>query len=201
MQNSPHLGNLFVISGPSGVGKDTLVARIFNDNKILNQVKLQKSTSVTSRKPRKGEIEGRDYFFRSKENIKNMIKNNELLEWNEYAGNIYGTPKFFIEQQLSKCKNTLLCIDVNGAMNVKRYYQNSKLIFILPPSFKILRNRLQKRGTDNPDQIEKRLDIVKSELRFKDKFDKIVVNDKLDIASKEVVDFIYKSCKITNSCK
>ena len=80
MQNSPHLGNLFVISGPSGVGKDTLVARIFNDNKILNQVKLQKSTSVTSRKPRKGETEGRDYFFRSKENIKNMIKNNELLE-------------------------------------------------------------------------------------------------------------------------
>jgi guanylate kinase len=80
MQNSPHLGNLFVISGPSGVGKDTLVARIFNDNKILNQVKLQKSTSVTSRKPRKGEIEGRDYFYRSKENIKNMIKNNELLE-------------------------------------------------------------------------------------------------------------------------
>ena len=86
-------------------------------------------------------------------------------------------------------------------MNVKRYYQNSKLIFILPPSLKILRNRLKKRGTDNPDQIEKRLDIVKSELRFKDKFDKIVVNDKLDIASKEVVDFIYKSCKITNSCK
>ena len=71
----------------------------------------------------------------------------------------------------------------------------------MPPSLKILKNRLKNRGTDNPDQIEKRLDIVKSELRFKDKFDKIVVNDKLDIASKEVVDFIYKSCKITNSCK
>ncbi|MDO5329684.1 MAG: guanylate kinase [Coriobacteriia bacterium] len=185
------MSNLYVISGPSGVGKDTLVALVFE--RIPN---LKSSVSVTSRPPRKGEKEGREYFFKSKEEVKELINNGGLAEWNEYAGNIYGTPKSFIDEQLKEGNDILLSIDVNGAFNIKKHYPDSILIFILPPSIDELRKRLLNRGTETEEQIERRLSIAEAEIKRSSEFTYRIVNDKIEEAANKIVKYIANDNKL-----
>lgn len=184
------IGNLFVISGPSGVGKDTLMALIFK--KIPN---LNRWVTATTRSPRDGEVDGRNYFFKSSSEFKNMIDNGELVEFNEFAGNFYGTPKQYAKEMLKAGKDIITAIDVHGAENVKKEFSDAHLIFIEPPSLEELSSRLIKRGTESPEYIEQRLAIVGSELQKKDKFDISIVNDDLDRACQEIVDFIKQFLK------
>lgn len=179
------LGNLFVISGPSGVGKDTLMAFVLS--KIPS---LKRWITVTSRKPRKGEVEGKDYFFLSKNDFKRLIDEGGLVEWNEFAGNFYGTPKKFADQNIKLNNNVVACVDVNGALNIKKEFPNAHLIFIAPPSLEVLRKRLENRGTESCEQIEERLNIVVSELEKSNFFDKSIINDDLFIAQNELLDTI-----------
>ena len=179
------MSNLYVISGPSGVGKDTLMALVFK--RVPN---LVSSVSVTSRAPRPGEEEGREYFFKSKDETQKMIQNGELIEWNEFAGNIYGTSKAFVEDKLAQGFDILFCIDVNGAANIKKAYPEAKLIFIEPPSIEVLQERLAGRGTETEDQINSRLAVAESELKRRNEFDKIVINNDLETAANEIINYI-----------
>lgn len=184
------IGNLFVISGPSGVGKDTLMALIFN-----RLSKLNRWVTCTTRKPRPNEVDGQNYFFKTPDEFKLMIDNNELVEFNEFAGNFYGTPKQYAVDMLNKGKDIITAIDVNGAQNVKKAFPQAHLIFIEPPSIDELRARLLKRGTESAEYIEKRLAIVSSELSKKDMFDICIVNDSLDAATNSIVDYINQFSK------
>lgn len=179
------MSNLYVISGPSGVGKDTLMAFVFE--RIPS---LVGSISVTTRKPRPGEKDGREYFFKSKDEVEEMIRHNELIEWNEFAGNIYGTSKQFVEEKLSNGHDILFCIDVNGAANIKKVYPEAKLIFIAPPSIDTLKMRLTSRGTESDEQIESRLAVAKSELDRQNEFDITVINDNIETAVNEIINYI-----------
>lgn len=147
---------------------------------------------MTSRKPREGEVEGVDYFFKTKNEMKHLIEQGQLVEWNEYADNIYGTPKKFVEKNLQSGNNVVTCIDVNGAFNVQKVFPNAQLIFIKPPSIEELKNRLLSRGTETPEQVEKRLNILESELQCVSKFDYCIINDCLDDAVNELFEIISK---------
>lgn len=146
--------------------------------------------TCTTRKPREGEVEGKQYFFKTPQEFKFMIDNNQLVEWNEFADNFYGTPKKFAEENLTSGKNIITAIDVNGAMNVKQAFNNAILIFIEPPSLEELKNRLVKRGTESIEYIEKRLAIVSSEIDKKDKFDITFINDNLQHCADNISLFI-----------
>ena len=141
-------GALVVLSGPSGSGKDTVIERLkeYNDNFWV-------SISATSREPRPGEEDGISYYFKSKEEFKAMIDNDELLEYNYYNGNYYGTPKGKIEKYLKEGINVILVIDVNGALSIKKKLPEAVFIFLIPPSMRDLIKRLKKRGTESNDKI------------------------------------------------
>ena len=177
--------NLFVISGPSGVGKDTLMALIFKQIPSL-----KKWVTCTTRPPREGEVDGVQYFFKTPEEFKQMIDNDELVEHNEFAGNFYGTPKAFAKEMLEAGENIITAIDVHGAENVKKEFPQAHLIFIEPPSLEELRGRLLKRGTESPEYIEKRLAIVKSELDKKPLFDATFCNDDLKKCCEQITSYI-----------
>lgn len=178
--NSP--GKIFVISAPSGCGKTTLCKKVLND-----KLNLRHSISVTTRLPRKGEREGVDYFFVSAEEFIAMIDAGELLEYEDNFGYLYGTPKKFVDEILKKGKNVLLSIDVKGAMNVRKLYPSqSVLIFIMPPSVDALKKRLESRMADTSHAISGRLKIAKKEIAYKDKYDYLIVNDRLDTAYKKL---------------
>ena len=177
MTNSIKKGTLFVISGPSGVGKGTLVKMLRE-----NTAEIRISVSATTRSPRPGETNGVHYFFLTKDDFKNKIELGEFLEWAEFSGNLYGTNKKFVEKKLEEGQNIILEIDVQGALQVKNKLENAILIFIEPPCFEELQSRLFKRRTESEEEIQKRLSIVKSELEQKKKFNYTVVNDNLDIA-------------------
>jgi len=177
MVNSTKKGTLFVISGPSGVGKGTLVSMLREKHP---EIKL--SVSATTRNPRTGEINGVHYFFLTKEDFKNRIELGEFLEWAEFSGNFYGTNKKFVEKMLEEGQSIILEIDVQGAVQVKSQLKDAVLIFIEPPSFDELKSRLVKRSTESEEEIQKRLSAVKRELEQKKEFNYIVVNDNLDIA-------------------
>lgn len=187
------LGNLFVISGPSGVGKDTLMALIFQRIPSLNRW-----VTVTTRTPREGEVDGQNYFFKSPEEFKNLIDNNELVEFNEFAGNFYGTPKKYVVDMLEQGKDIITAIDVHGAQNVKLAFSDAHLIFIEPPSLEVLKQRLINRGTESSEYIEQRLAIVGSELQKKDLFDICIINDNLEEALQELIDYINKITSLKN---
>ncbi|NQU95682.1 MAG: guanylate kinase [Candidatus Omnitrophica bacterium] len=183
-------GRIFVISAPSGSGKTTIC------KKVLKKVKsLTPSVSVTTRRPRKGEKNKRDYYYVSRRSFKEKIKKGSLLEWEENFGYFYGTPKRFAIAELKKGKNLLLSIDVKGAMQVKKKFPESTLIFIRPPSFKELSRRLTSRNTDKPREIARRLKIAKAELKFMPKYNYAVTNDKLENAILKVVSIIKKESK------
>lgn len=177
MANSVKKGTLFVISGPSGVGKGTLVSMLREKHP---EIKL--SVSATTRNPRPGEINGTHYFFLTKEDFKNRIELGEFLEWAEFSGNLYGTNKNFVEKMLEDGQNIILEIEVQGALQVKNKLKDVILIFIEPPSFEELKERLIKRCTETEEEIQKRLAIVKKELEQKHEFNYVMINDNLDTA-------------------
>ncbi|HAA25623.1 MAG TPA: guanylate kinase, partial [Ruminiclostridium sp.] len=164
-------GLLVVVSGPAGVGKGTVVSRAREKNNNIVY-----SVSATSRKPRPGEVEGRNYFFVSRERFNEMIKNNELLEWVEYCGNFYGTPRAYVEEQLKKGRIVLLEIEVEGAGNIKRQYPECVSIFIAPPDPDELKRRITGRGTEPPDVIEKRMRRAKEEMERMSEYDYVIIN-------------------------
>jgi len=182
---------LFVVSAPSGCGKTTLCNKLLDDG-----LGLANSVSMTTRKPRPGEKKGIDYIFVSRRRFLNMIKRNAFLEHEENFGNLYGTPKRFVEDNLSKGINVLLNIDVKGAEKVKRSYKaDSVLIFILPPSIRALKTRLHLRKSDSPEEVDRRLSIARKEMAYKNRYDYKVVNDKLDDAYKAIKKIVLKEVK------
>ncbi|MBR3473875.1 MAG: guanylate kinase [Oscillospiraceae bacterium] len=171
-------GKLIVISGPSGAGKSTVVNRA-----IQGRTDMCFSTSVTTRSPRPGEVDGKDYFFIDQEHFQQMVERGELLEHASYVAHSYGTPRAFVEKQMDDGYNVILDIEVQGARQVKEKMPEAVLIFILPPSMEELRRRLESRGTDSGDVIEARLLRAKEELKEASIYDYIIVNDKIDDAA------------------
>lgn len=177
---------IFILSAPSGCGKTTLCKKLLKD-----KLKLHQSVSLTTRPPRRGERNGADYFFVNAKEFIRMIDAKELLEYEENFGFLYGTPKKAVEDLLNKGKNVLLSIDVKGAMNVRRNYpHNSVLIFVMPPSMEELKKRLESREADTAKAILNRLKVAKQEIAYKDKYDHIVINDKLNTAYKRLKEII-----------
>lgn len=174
-------GFLLVISGPSGSGKGTVCKKLFERNE-----NLVFSISATTRGPRKGEKEGVNYFFVEDDKFNEMISNNEFLEYAHVHGNKYGTPIRFVTDQVNKGEIVILEIDVQGAMQVKKAYSEAVFIFLIPPSMRELKNRIVKRGTETQKDIDIRLNNALEELKFVDKYDYIVMNDKLDDAVNKV---------------
>lgn len=180
------MNKLIVISGPSGVGKGTIV------NELLKKGDYALSISCTTRPPRTGEKEGVSYFFISKEKFLSLIAEDGFLEYDNHFENYYGTPKDFVEKQL-QTKNVILEIEVNGALKAKKSYPQAILIMILPPSVQELKSRLVGRGTESPDKIETRLGRMQYELSLRDKYDYIVINDDLERAVAEIEEIIKNS--------
>lgn len=174
-------GLLFVISGPSGVGKGTIVRKVMelSNNTIL-------SISATSRSIRPNEQEGISYFFISKEEFEKRINDGYFLEYQKVYDNYYGTPKQFVLDNLEKGINVILEIDIKGALEVKKNLPDAKMIFILPPSLKELKRRLTGRKSDSEEQISKRLSLAKPEIEQYTKFDYHVVNDDLQQTTKTI---------------
>ncbi|PSF38621.1 guanylate kinase [Aphanothece hegewaldii CCALA 016] len=170
-------GQLIVITGPSGVGKGTLV------HKLLERYpNLHLSVSATTRLPRAGEIDGKDYYFVSKEVFGQMIQEEKLLEWAEFAGNCYGTPRIAVEEKLQQNISVLLEIEIEGAKQIKQTFPKAFRIFILPPSFDELDHRLRQRGTETETAILRRLERAKEEIALKEEFDRQIINDDLETA-------------------
>ena len=176
---------LFVLSGSSGVGKGTVLKGFLEKNP-----NFMLSISCTTRAPRPGEVDGVNYFFISQEEFKNCIENNKFLEWAEFAGNFYGTKKKYINQCLAEGKDIILEIDTQGALQVKKQMPEAVLIFICPPSYEALENRLRGRHTEDEATIQKRLQQVKIELERAENFDYKIVNDNLDEAIKNLEEVI-----------
>lgn len=171
---------LFVMSAPSGAGKTTL-----KDLVIKEFPDMVYSISATTRAPREGEVDGTHYFFKSRDEFKRMIENNELVEWNEVHGNFYGTPKSFVEKMLSEGKRVLFDLDVFGKVNFDKVYPEAIGILILPPSLEILEQRLRNRHTDSDEVISLRLHNARKEIEFakqNGKYEYKIVNDNLDDA-------------------
>ena len=178
---------LFVISGPSGVGKGTLVKEILKEDP-----RLRLSVSCTTRLPREGEVDGREYFFITRSEFENRIRENDFLEYDEHFGNFYGTPRSFVERQLQG-HSIILEIDVVGGLNAKRMMpDDTVLIMIAPPSEEELVHRLKTRGAETEEQIHDRLVRVRYELSHSDLYDYIIVNDDLKTAKKQLVAAIDK---------
>lgn len=175
-------GVLFVISGPSGVGKGTINKMLFDE--FDGQVSF--SVSATTRGPREGEVDGTHYFFISRQEFENRVANNEFLEHAEYAGNCYGTPRSYVLKLLDEGVNVILEIDLQGAIQVKERMPESVSIFILPPSFEELESRLRGRGTETPEKIEKRLAAAKYEMEMAYTYDYRIVNDNLEEAYQQL---------------
>jgi len=171
-------GVLFVISGPSGVGKGTINQKLFAEFDGL----VAFSVSATTRDPREGEIDGKHYFFISRQDFENRIANNEFLEHAEFAGNCYGTPRSYVLKLLGDGVSVILEIDLQGAIQVKERMPESVSVFILPPSFEELESRLRGRGTETPEKIEKRLAAARHEIEMAHIYDYQIVNDDLDAA-------------------
>lgn len=173
-------GLKIVLSGPSGSGKGTIVKELIRDEQFLLSI------SATTRVPRQGEEEGVHYFFKTRDDFESMIANNELIEYAEFCGNYYGTPKAFIEESVKNGKDVILEIEVKGAMQIKKIYPEAIFIFVVPPSLVELENRLVGRNTEARDVIEQRLNRAKEELALYNQYDYVVVNDRLVDAIDEI---------------
>ncbi len=178
-------GNLFVISGPSGTGKGTLVARLM---KIIPNAWL--SISATTREPRPGEIAGVHYFFMDEDEFKSLVNNNGFLEWARVHDHYYGTPRSHIEEHIKQGSQVILEIDVQGALQIRKALPDCHLIFIEPPSLEELERRLRGRGTETDDVILSRLKTAEVELSHKMEYDYQVINDDLDQATQRLVEII-----------
>ncbi len=170
-------GKLFVITGPSGVGKGTILEKFFhNNNNIIYSI------SQTTRKPRPGEVHGVNYFFVTKEEFENSIKNDEFLEWAKYSDNYYGTNKKFVLKALNKGADVILEIETQGAQKIMEKFPDCVTIFFTPPNFDELEKRLRGRNTEDEDAIKKRLDKVKEELQLAKNYKYNIENDEIENA-------------------
>ncbi len=187
-------GALIVISGFSGVGKGTVV------KKLVEQYEYSLSISATTRTPREGEVDGKDYYFKTKSDFENLIDYNGFIEWAQYVENYYGTPRAFVEKEISEGRNVILEIEVQGAMNIKEQYPDAVLIFLTAPSGESLRARLVNRGTEESKVIAKRLKRAYEETEDMEKYDYLVINDDLDNCVATVNSIIIaESCKTENN--
>ena len=175
-------GLLIVLSGPSGVGKGTVRAAIFEKQ---NQ-EFVYSVSATTRKPRPGEVDGKDYFFKSREEFEEMIANKKLLEYAEYVGNYYGTPLTYVNETLDKGIDVFLEIEVQGALQVKKKVPDAVFIFLTPPDLEELQDRLVGRGTDSAEVIAQRIEKAKEEIALMREYDYAIVNDHVPLAAERV---------------
>ena len=185
--NNKVKGKLFVLSGPSGVGKGTVLK-----NLKKKSVDLDCSISATTRDPRPGEVDGEDYFFISKEKFFEMKANDEFIETAKVHNNYYGTPRKNVDRCLANNENIILEIDIQGAKQIKDNYPEAILIFLVPPSFSELKNRLEKRDSEDENSKQLRLKNAKSELQEKVHFDYEIINDKLTKAVKKLQQIIQK---------
>lgn len=177
MSGSPSSGRLLLITGPSGVGKGTLVARL-----LERHPGLWLSVSATTRAPRAGEEEGRHYFFLDRAAFERQVAAGGFLEWAEFAGNLYGTPRGAVQQRLDAGQPVLLEIELEGARQVRRSFPAGFQVLLQPPSFEELERRIRGRGTDSEEAIARRLARAREELEAAAEFDAVVVNDELDRA-------------------
>ena len=171
---------LMVVSGPSGVGKGTLVKAL-----TKKRSDLVESVSCTTRAPRENEMHGREYYFISKDEFIKRVADGDFLEYDEHFGNFYGTPKSFVKEQLQE-KSVVLEIDVIGGLNAKKAFPECVLIMIAPPSIEKLKQRLVSRNTESAEEIENRMSRLEFELSKKDEYDYVVVNDDLSVALEEL---------------
>lgn len=178
-------GRLIIVSGPSGSGKDTILQKVFER---LPEIKF--SISTITRDMRPGEVEGEKYNFVSREYFENMIKNDLLLEYNNYVGNYYGTPKAPVDKAIAEGKEIIVEVDVNGARNIKKCREDAISVFIMPPSYEELNRRLSSRGTDAPEVIAKRMKTALDEIAEAKNYDYIVVNDDLNEAVEDFITII-----------
>ncbi|MBC8575422.1 guanylate kinase [Yanshouia hominis] len=175
-------GQLVIYSGPSGVGKGTLLGPL-----LATEPGLVLSVSATTRAPREGEVDGVHYHFICREEFERLIAGGEMLEYTEYNGNYYGTPKKFVEQRLDAGYHVVLEIEVDGAMQVHRLCPDALMIFVMPPSFEELRHRLVTRGTESPEQCAGRLAAAVREISFAAQYDFIVINDEIETARQQLL--------------
>jgi guanylate kinase len=178
-------GRLLIVSGPSGSGKDTILKKVFER---VPEVKF--SISSITRPMRPGEVEGEKYNFVSREYFEEMIKNDLLLEYNNYVGNYYGTPRGPVDEVIKNGGEIIIEVDVNGARNIKNKVADAVSIFIMPPSFEVLKARLTGRGTDDEEVIKQRLDAALAEIACAEQYDYIVVNDNLEEAVEDFITII-----------
>lgn len=174
-------GILLVISGPSGVGKNSVL------NRVMELSPCVYSISATTRTPRPGEVDGKDYFFYSKDEFQKKITENMFLEWACVYGDYYGTPAALVKDTLSKGEDVVLDLDIQGARQVRAAMSDAVLVFLYPPSLQELCSRLQHRGTEKTDVRKKRLDYVKDELAAINEYDYLVVNDDLNKAVEQIM--------------
>lgn len=168
-------GILTVVSGFSGAGKGTLMKAL-----LEKYTDYCLSISATSRMPRQGEVDGKEYFFLTREAFESMIEKEELIEWAMYVGNYYGTPKQYVQEQLEAGKNVILEIEIQGALKIKEKFPEALLLFVTPPSAEELRNRLIGRGTETQEVIKKRLCRASEEAIYMNQYDYLVINDRLE---------------------
>lgn len=179
-------GKLFILSGPSGVGKGTVRREVFSHPDL----DLKYSVSMTTRPKRKGEVEGVDYFFVSRQQFEDAIKNDQLLEYAEFVGNYYGTPRSYVEKLIKEGHNVMLEIEVEGAKQVLKKWKNPVSIFLFPPTFEDLEKRIRNRHTESEEVLMKRLNKARSEMQMHNYYDYKVINDKVDQAADEIVKII-----------
>ena len=189
LEGSGEAGKVIIVSAPSGSGKSTIVNFLMKEHP---EFRLAFSVSATSRPPRGEEQNGVDYYFLSPEEFRRHIEDDDFLEYEEvYEGRFYGTLKSQVEEKLAAGMNVVFDVDVKGGINIKKYYGDDALsVFIQPPSVEVLRERLIRRNTDEMAQIEQRLAKAEYEMTFASQFDRILVNDDLDVAKQEAVDLL-----------
>ncbi|WP_156043249.1 guanylate kinase [Paenibacillus sp. UNC451MF] len=185
IMTSKEKGILIVLSGPSGVGKGTVC-------KALRQCApdLIYSVSATTREPRQGEVDGVNYFFKSREQFQQLIEEDQMLEWAEYVGNYYGTPRKFVEETLLAGNDIILEIEVQGALKVKQKFPEGVFIFLLPPSMDELENRIVGRGTESEESIRNRMSVAMDEIRLMEHYDYAIVNDHVENACSRIQSII-----------
>ena len=177
-------GILLIISGPSGSGKGTIVSQLCEKNDFALSI------SATTRKPREHEENGVHYFFHTKEEFELMRDRKELLEWAEFCGNYYGTPRNYVTEQLMQGKNVILEIEVQGALQVKKIYPEGVLVFMVPPNLEELGRRLTNRGTQDKETVNMRLRRALEEMELVDEYDYLVINDTIEQATEDILTIV-----------